>query len=115
VLDAATPGLLICLGVGGIMWSLAPVLLVVAFVLTGRVKAARDQVRQAFAIGLGLVGVLALIKLFNAFDFTDWWHFIGWWSLVVCWGLVVSTVLLVRSALRSGAPTPPPTYRGPWG
>ena len=118
VLEAATPGLLICLFVGAVLPPLSPVLLVVAFLLSRRVRVAQSQVRRAHAIGLGAVGTFALIGLLSApLDFSDWWSPLGLWSLLCCWVLLVTTPLTVYRRLRSRRPGPPapPVYRGPWG
>ena len=116
VLDAATPGLCICLTIGGLIYVLAPVLLAVAFGLSGRVKVARRQVRQAFAIGLAvliLIGTVAALTN-DGSGFAAWWTVLGGWALVICWGVLLTTLLLVYRGLRTEGPPPPP-IRSTWG
>ena len=124
ILDAATPGLLIVLALAMLFSVLAPVLLVVAFLLARRVLVARPAVKRAFVVALGTAGTFAVIGLFpGPRGFGDWWYFLGSWSRLVALGALISTLLLVRRALLAGeTPTPPPpppppatTYRGPWG
>jgi hypothetical protein len=115
VLDAATPGLCICLTIGGLVYVLAPVLLVVALGLTSRVKVAHRQVRRAFGIGLALLAVIATIAALtnDGSGFGAWWTVIGGWALVICWGLLLTTLLLVYRGLKSDGPPPP--IRSTWG
>ena len=116
VLDAATPGLCICLTIGGLVFVLAPVLLAVSLGLTGRVKAARRQVRRAFGVGLGLLAVIGTIAALtnDGSGFAAWWTVIGGWALVICWGLLLTTLLLVYRGLKTEGPPPPP-IRSAWG
>lgn len=118
--EAATPGLLLVLALAVVIQVLAPVLLVVAFLLARRVLVARVAVQRAFVVALGTLGTFAVIGFFFApLGFGDWWSFLGNWSRLVSLGVLISTVLFVRRALADGEdptpPTPPPTYRGPWG
>lgn len=119
VLAAATPGLLIVLAIAVLFKVLAPVLLVVAFVLCRRVKVGGAGVRRGFAVALGSVGGFAVLGLFtNPLGFGDWWSFLGVWSEIASLAMLVVTVLVVRQALRQGEqPTAPPpsSYHGPWG
>ncbi|WP_375433057.1 hypothetical protein [uncultured Friedmanniella sp.] len=120
LLAGATPGLLLVLVLAIVITVLAPVLLVVAFVLARRATVARLAVQRAFVIALGTLGTFAVIGLFTGpLGFGDWWSFLGSWSRLVSLGVLISTVLLVRRALLGGEtptpPAPPPPYRGPWG
>jgi hypothetical protein len=115
VWDAATPGMCICLAVGGLVYVVAPILFAIAFGLSRSVKVARDQVRRVFAAGaalLGLVGIVAALT--NDFGFPQWWTVVGGWSLVVCWGVLLASLVLVYRGLRAGEQPIPPT-RQPWG
>lgn len=114
VWDAATPGLLIVLGVGAIISVLSPLLLVVAFVLAGRVHVARAAVRRALGISLGAVGFFGLVGLTqDLLGFGEWWRFVGIWSLLLCWGMLVTVTALVYRELRRPA-GPPSTPRSDW-
>ena len=116
MLEAATPGLCICLTIGGLIYVLAPVLLVVALGLTSRVRVARRPVRRAFGVGLGLLGVIGTIAALtnDGSGFAAWWTVIGGWALVICWALLLTTLLLVYRSLRTEGPPPPP-IRSTWG
>jgi hypothetical protein len=113
VVEAATPGLCICLAIGGLIYVLAPIMVVVAVALSGRVSVGQPTVRYAFRAAAGLVGLIALGGLVSdAALATGWWSFVGLWSLLVCWAMLVVLLALVWRALRR--PAAPPG-RSPWG
>jgi hypothetical protein len=115
VWDAATPGMCICLAVGGLVYVVAPILFAVAFGLSRSVQVAREQVRRAFAVGtalLGLIGVIAALA--NDEGFAQWWAVVGGWSVVACWGMLLTTLVLVHRGLRAGE-RPSRPDRPPWG
>jgi hypothetical protein len=115
VWDAAMPGMCIVLGVGGLVYVVAPILFAVAFGLSRSVKVARDQVRRAFAIGAALLGlVCVLAALTNDEGFQRWWTVVGGWSLAACWAVLLATLLLVYRGLRAGQQPSQPA-RPPWG
>ena len=112
VVEAATPGLCICLAIGGLIYVLAPVMLVVAVFLSTRVQVAQRAVRVAFRVAAGAVGFFAVVGLFRSVvDGDPWWSFVGLWSLLICWLMLGVLVLTVWRALRR--PTPPTP--NPWG
>ena len=114
VLAAATPGLLVVLGVGAVVFVLAPLMVAVAFALRSRVRAAQRQVRTTLGIALGAVGFFAAVGLARApLDFSEWWSFVGLWSLLICWFTLITLTALVYSALKRG-PGAPPRYPPPW-
>jgi len=121
VLYAATHGLVVVLVIGILLHTLAPVLLVLAFVLCRQAKVAQTQLQRVFAVGLGSLGFFAVAGLLSdPLGFGDWWNALGWWASVICATTLVVALLLVRARLRArsgnGRPTaPPPTYPGPWG
>lgn len=117
VFAAATPGMLICLVVGGIIPVVAPVLLGIALGLSSRVSVAKPQIRRAFTIAVSVVGLFAVIgALTNQTGFGDWWSFVGRWSLAACWVMVVASVVLVYRGLKSGSgPDEPSPRRATWG
>ncbi len=115
VLTAATPGLLICLGVGGLLFLLAPIMLGLAFVLSSRVTVAQRQIRKTFSVALLLLGFIALAGLVtDRLWFTDWWSFVGVWALLICWTMLVTVLVMVYLALKRRTPQPP-RYTSNWG
>ncbi len=114
VLDAATPGLCICLVIGGLIVMLSPIMLGLAFGLTSRVIVAKESVRRAFTIAVSLVGLIAVVAaLSNQTGFTDWWNLVGKWSLFFCWALLVATLgLIYRAHTQPDSPAP---RRSNWG
>ena len=114
VLDAATPGLLVVLGVGAVVFVLAPLMVAVAFALRSRVRAAQRQVRVTLGVALGAVCFFAAVGLARApLDFSEWWSFVGVWSLLICWFTLITIAVLVHAALKRG-PGAPPSYPPPW-
>lgn len=115
VLDAATPGLLVVLSIGAIIFVLAPVMVAVAFALRSRVRAAQQQVRTTLSVALGAVGFFAFVGLGRApLDFSEWWSFVGIWSLLICWATLITVGALVYRALKRGPVAAPPSYPNPW-
>ena len=113
VVEAATPGLCICLAIGGLIYVLAPIMLIVALILSTRVQVAQVAVRVSFRVAAGVVGLFAVVGLFRSVFYGDpWWSFVGLWSLLVCWVMLGVTLLIVWQAL-SRPQTPPST--NPWG
>ncbi len=113
VLQAATPGLCIVLVLGGLIYTLAPILLSVGLALSSRVTVAQQSVRRVFITAVSLLGLLAVGgAVNNEAGFADWWRFVGIWALVLCW-LVLGTVLwLVRRDLQTPDVSP---RRSTWG
>jgi hypothetical protein len=114
VLDAATPGLCICLLIGGLVYVLSPIVLWIGVALVARVKVAKDEVRRAYKFGIVALAVIGFLGTFIVdTGLGDWWGFVATWGLVICWGLLVSTLVLVYRRLKSNS-TPPPTNRSTW-
>jgi hypothetical protein len=114
VLDAATPGLCICLLIGGLVYVLSPIVLWIGVALLARVKVARDEVRRAYKFGIVALAVIGFLGTFVVdTGLADWWGFVATWGLVICWGLLVSTLVLVYRRLKSNS-APPPTNRSTW-
>ena len=115
VVEAATPGLCITLAVGGLILPLAPVLLVVAVLLSTRVRVAQRGLRVTFRIAAAAVGFFAVVGLFRSVvDGDPWWSFVSGWSAAICWALLAVTLLTVYQALRRPPQQQPPTPN-PWG
>lgn len=118
VVEAATPGLCICLALGGLIYVLAPVLLVVAVFLSTRVKVAQRALRTAFRIAAGAVAFFAVVGLFRSvFEGDPWWRFVAGWSAGICWVMLGVLLLVVwQSLARPTTPAPPaPPTSNPWG
>jgi hypothetical protein len=114
VLDAATPGLCMCLIIGGLVYVLAPIMLCIGVGLAGRVKVAAEEVRRAHVFALVVLSVLGVLgALIVGTDFTAWWRFVGQWGLLICWVLLVSTLVTIHRRLKLEGPKPP-TDRSPW-
>jgi hypothetical protein len=109
VLDAATPGLCICLLIGGLVYVFSPIVLWIGVGLLARVKVAKDEVRRAYKVGIVALAVFGFLGTFIVdTGLGDWWRFVATWGLVICWGLLASTLILVYRRLKSDSP---PTYR----
>jgi hypothetical protein len=115
IVAALTPGVIICLAVGGIVWPLAPVAFGLAFALTSRMRAGEVLTRALFGIASGLlVLVLVLGILLGDGVFGDWWELLSRWAQVLSWVMLVVSWIVVWRDLRSGGPYGDPT-RSPWG
>jgi hypothetical protein len=111
VVEAATPGLCICLALGGLIYVLAPIMLVLAVFLSTRVQVAPRALRTAFRVAAGAVGFFAVIGLFRSvFDGDPWWRFVAGWSAGICWIMLGVLLLVVWQALRRPQPPTP----NPW-
>jgi hypothetical protein len=108
VIAAATPGLCICLAIGGVFSFLAPLTLLIAFGLSSRVTVAEVGVRRTFRIGTGALSFFALIAglstLANGDGFSAWWSATGLWALLISWVVLVVTLALVAHGLKAGRP-----------
>ena len=112
VLAAVTPGVLLTLVVGGFIWVLAPVTMVVAFVLSGRMLYGRKVTRTAFAAVLAFLGLVGLLSLITADgSFSQWWDTVAGWACFGSWVMVVASTIAAYRALKQGRPDPPPTAR----
>lgn len=114
VLDAATPGLCLCLTIGGLTHLFSPAMLVVSYFLASRVRVAQRQARAAMFVGLVALVFFAIIGYLR-YGVADsiWWDYFGRWGQLICWVLLFTVAGQVRRALkrRSG---PPPGYPPSW-
>jgi hypothetical protein len=118
VVEAATPGLCICLALGGLIYVLAPIMLVIAVFLSTRVTVAQRALRTAFRAAAGAVAFFAVVGLVRTvFNGDPWWSFVSGWSAGICWLMLGVLLLVVWQALvRPAPPTPPaPPTSNPWG
>lgn len=114
VLAAVTPGVLITLAIGGLIWTLAPVTVVLAYLLTGRMTYGRRPTRATFGVVLGLLGAVGLLALVSADGlFSQWWAALAGWACFGSWVLLVAAVIAAYRALQQGRPDPPPGSRRP--
>ncbi len=112
VFEAATPGLCISLALGGLIFPLAPVMVVVAVFLSMRARVAQAAVRMTLRVAAGAVAFFAVVGLVRSVTVGDpWWSFVSGWSVAICWISLVVVLLVVRQALTR--PSTPPTT--PWG
>ena len=71
--------------VGGLIFPLAPVMIMVAVFLSTRVRVAQRAVRTMFRTAAGVVGFLAVVGLFRSvFEGDPWWSFVAGWSAAAC-------------------------------
>lgn len=113
VVDAATPGLCIGLALGGVIYPLAPVMVVVAVFLSMRVQVAQAAVRMTLRVAAGAVAFFAVVGLVRSVAAGDpWWGFVSSWSVAICWVSLVVVLLVVRQALKRPSAPPP---ANPWG
>jgi hypothetical protein len=116
VLETLTPGVAICLVIGGLVALISPIMLAVAFGLSSRIRVATSQIRGTFITALTVLGVFAALgALTEATSFGDWWSFVGIWSMVICWATLLVVVVLVYSDLKRLADGDQSAPRSPWG
>jgi threonine/homoserine efflux transporter RhtA len=102
-----------CLIIGGLVYSLAPIFLCVSLGLSGRAKVATVEVRRAHVFGVVALAILGVLgTLVVGTDFAGWWRFVGQWALLICWVLLVVTLVIIYRRLKSEPPAPP-TYQSP--
>lgn len=112
VLAAVTPGVAISLLIGGVLWTLAPVTVVLAYLLAGRMTHGRTPTRTVFGIVLGLLGAVGLLALVSADGlFSRWWDTLAGWACFGSWALLVTAIIAAYRALKQGRPDPPPVSR----
>jgi hypothetical protein len=112
VVQAVTPGVLICLGTGALLDLLAPVTLVLALALTTRVTVARERIFRAFLVCVGIISFFALVvALLTDYTFSEWWDYVGGWARIGSW---VMAAVIVTTVVRELRRTPPRDDRQPW-
>lgn len=115
VAEMVTPGLIICLALGGIIYVLAPITLGLGFWLSGRVRVAKAKVKLTFRLALAALVALALIGALAADPyFSAWWSFVAGWATFISWTALVLTFVFVYRALKQNVQPVPPA-RPPWG
>ncbi len=115
VLETTTPGVCICLVVGGLIYVISPIMLAVAFGLSSRIHVAAERIRQTFLTALTVLAVFAVLgALSDAASFGDWWNFVGVWSLIICWITLLVVVVLVYRELKQRPDAGQPPSGSPW-
>lgn len=105
VLLAATPGVLICLLLGGIIAPVAIWLMFVAHALAGRIRYRRMFLSKAFRFVEAATAILGALTLFISYGTLDLMLLLDAWSGWAQWGdgaLIVVVLLSVYFALRDG-------------
>lgn len=103
----ATPGVLICLGLGALVQPLALALLIVASVLASRIRYRTTTIARLFTVSIGAVMALGLVTMVigrGSFDPFAWYEASAGWAGLANLILVVATPLIVGEALRRGEP-----------
>lgn len=101
----ATPGLLICLAIGGIVMPFSLAMLVVASVLATRVRYRRRVVGRLFSgaiLGSFVLGMAGMFGYQGAFDPVGWYDSSTGWAQLACLALFVAIPLVVGDAMRRG-------------
>lgn len=109
VLAAATPGLVVTLVVGGLVWVLAPVTVVLAALLARRMTHGRRASRIAFGAVFALLALVGLVGFVTADGvFSLWWDNIARWACLGSWVLLAATLMAAYHGLRHARPDLPP-------
>jgi hypothetical protein len=110
---ALTPGVLISLAIGGIVWPLAPISFGIAFALTTRMSAGRSLTRALFGVAAGLLGFILLFGILLGDGLLgDWWGLLARWAQILSWVMVAVGAFVVYRDLRGGRGAP---GQGNWG
>lgn len=105
IIKAATPGLLICLVLGGLFYFISTIAFVVAMFLARRVAYQESVVRRTFWVAAGFLGVMAILPLLmgSVANLEEWWNAVGLWSLLCCWIVGIVVLFLQYRGLSAGA------------
>ncbi len=116
VVQAATPGVLICLLVAGLIYPLTPVAILVGLALTSRVTVARRAVQAVFGLLVAILMLATLVGLGRllAEDYlaSEVWAMIARWGQVCAWPALVAVLVVVRRGFGPAGGARPP---GTWG
>lgn len=105
IVRAVTPGVLICLAVGGLVTALSLPLLWVGQMLALRIPYHRAVVNRTFVIAAAVAVTMGLVSALLAtggFDFAAWLNHALGWGQAACWIVLVVVIALEWSALRRG-------------
>jgi len=102
VAEGLSWGLIITLVLGGIINYLSPVLLVIAFFLTGQVNYRRRIVKIGVILALVIVGVAGAGGLVGTSDATLAWESMDTASVWSCWLLIAYGLVVQVIAIRGG-------------
>mgnify|MGYP000604351386 CR=1 FL=1 len=101
VLNSVTWGVLIPLLLGGVVPLLAPVLLVVAFLLASQVRYRRQLVRTVFYAAMGLTALAGLYGLVTDGAATAW-SLMGGWAMAMSWVVIAAAIGIQYAAIHAG-------------
>lgn len=107
MLRNATPGVLICLGLGLIVGPFSLALLVIASVLATRIRYRRRVIGRVFSSAIMfsfLFGMAGMIGYQGTFDAVGWYEASTGWAQFACLVLAVAVPLIVGDAMRRGEP-----------
>lgn len=107
MLRNTTPGVLITLGLGVIVFPFSLAMLVLASVLATRIRYRRHIVGRTFSgaiVGSFLLGITGMIAYQGAFDPVGWYDASTRWAQAACLVLLVAVPLIVGDAMRRGEP-----------
>lgn len=105
VLQAMTPGVIIVLVLGVIVFPLAVLLLAVAFFLSARITISPTAVRTGFLIGLFVMALGTMLSLPQYQpDLVDIWNSLNVGAAWACFILLPTLYAIVGTQLRSGQP-----------
>lgn len=105
IASAVTPGVLICLAVGGAVAPLALPLYLVAMALASRIEYRRSTIARAFSIGIFVVLALGLGSMVwrqGTFDVFGWYSESMGWAQWANLALAVYALATVGQAMRTG-------------
>ena len=98
-----TPGVLICLAVGALVTPLSLPLLVIASILTSRIRYRRARIRRTFSWALyGAVGLGLFTEMLGTGAFASYsmWESVVAWARWACLAMLIVVPLTVGDALR---------------
>jgi hypothetical protein len=101
VAQALTPGVIICLVIGGLISLLAPITFLLAFALSSRMRVGLTWTRGLLGAGLCFMGIAAFIAIVQG---DEWWLVMSLWAQLLSWVVLVVGGILVYRELRRGTP-----------
>lgn len=100
---AMTPGVGITLAVGALLGVASVVMLVLAAILSGRIRVAREGVTRAFAVAMGWTALTTVPTLLvQGFDPLALIDAANVWAQLCCWVLLVLVPVIVSIGLKPG-------------
>jgi hypothetical protein len=98
---ATPPGAIIVLAFS-LIWPFAPILFVLAFLLSARARYARRRILTAFAVvGAVVLLIPTIVSLANYGDLTGWYSLLTIWALLGSLLMIVLILVLVNTELKN--------------